>query len=386
MKNSAVSINMPTRIAQKRKESKAMFLLFSILIVIQFIPFASSLIQRPVLPSLFHASTKSILNRNRSRRNRSLTPIGTSTSSSSSGSCRQSSFINENSTLATEIRKRNPSTLFSLSFDTDEKTDEAENVSATEGHNAEESESSPTTASTTEMAGKSGTRTLLAGVASAYLVSATLLAKSAFLGPYTDILIARDAGVTILCTVLATAFVKTITYLASKGILESRDSRKIIHTCSAPLFMLLWPLFTDLPGGKIFAAFIPALQGCRLWLAGTNQGGENELAGAISRSGDANEALKGPLIYVIILFSAVSLFFRDSLTGVIALSTMAAGDGLADIFGRRFGKDNKWFFNQSKSIAGSTAFFAGASLCSIGLSAWLTSTGAVSVDMGFSEI
>ena len=83
----------------------------------------------------------------------------------------------------------------------------------------------------------------------------------------------------------------------------------------------------------------------------------------------------------------MSLFFRDNLTGVIALSTMAAGDGLADIFGRRFGKNNKWSFSDgSKSIAGSAAFFVGASLCSLGLSAWLISTGAIHVDMGLSEI
>lgn len=113
---------------------------------------------------------------------------------------------------------------------------------------------------------------------------------------------------------------------------------------------------------------------------------ESELAGAISRSGDAKEALKGPFIYVIILLSSVLLFFRDNLTGVIAMSTMAAGDGLADIIGRRFGKNNKWPFSESKSIAGSTAFFVAASLCSLGLSAWLINTGAIHVDLGWSQI
>ena len=65
------------------------------------------------------------------------------------------------------------------------------------------------------------------------------------LAPYTDALIARDLGASLLCAVLGLAFVKAITTLASKEILEPRDSRKIIHTLSAPLFMVFWPLCSD---------------------------------------------------------------------------------------------------------------------------------------------
>ncbi len=108
---------------------------------------------------------------------------------------------------------------------------------------------------------------------------------------------------------------------------------------------------------------------------------ESELAGAISRSGDVAEALKGPFIYVIILFTSIMLFFCDNLTGVVALSTMAAGDGLADILGRRLGKNNKWPFSESKSVAGSAAFVAAATLCSFGLSAWLIYTGTITTGM-----
>jgi len=230
---------------------------------------------------------------------------------------------------------------------------------------------------------KSGSTSILLGVSVTYLAVATVLAKLNILGPYTNKLLAQDVGTSLLTTVLALAFVKSITYMASKGILEARDSRKIIHMCSAPLFMITWPLFSGLSGARIFAAFVPILQCCRLWLAGTNRGGsdESELAGAISRSGDAAEALKGPFIYVVILFTSIMLFFCDNLTGVVALSTMAAGDGLADIFGRRFGKNNKWPFSESKSIAGSAAFVIAATLCSFGLSAWLIHTGTIATSM-----
>ncbi len=71
------------------------------------------------------------------------------------------------------------------------------------------------------------------------------------------------------------------------------------------------------------------------------------------------------------------VFWRDSPIGVVLLATMACGDGLADLVGRRLGSTNKWFFNQSKSKAGSTAFVAGSFVPSFGLISWLTSTGAM---------
>lgn len=52
------------------------------------------------------------------------------------------------------------------------------------------------------------------------------------------------------------------------------------------------------------------------------------------RSGSNSEALGGPLLYTIMLFLGTLLFFRGSPIGVVAISQMAAGDGIADIVGR----------------------------------------------------
>jgi dolichol kinase len=269
---------------------------------------------------------------------------------------------------------------------------------------------------TTKTTTKSNRKIILAKAAAIYLTSCVLLAKLNLIGSdYTDSLIAKDFGVSLLTTVLALIFVKIITKLAAEGVLQARDSRKIIHMFSAPLFILFWPLFSDVWGARFFAAFVPALQALRLWFAGTGGGGgsssssssgskcENginivdyeeddddddstELANAISRSGARQEALGGPFIYVVILFSAIMLCFRDNLSGVVALSTMAAGDGMADIVGRRFGKNNKWFFNDNKSVAGSVGFVVTASICSIALAAWLMYTHAVTVGMSMSVV
>lgn len=214
------------------------------------------------------------------------------------------------------------------------------------------------------------------------------LAKSDLIGPYPDRLILMDMGISILSTILALIFVKTITALTSNGMIQPRDSRKIIHSLSAPLFMLFWPLFSSAVGARLFAATVPLLQAMRLWLAALDKGGDDgsELAAAISRSGDTKEALGGPFIYVVVLFFAIITCFKDSFAGMMALSAMAAGDGMADLFGRRFGKKNKWFFNQDKSMAGTAAFIIGSSLCSIGLGYFLQVTGAIPLNTPFVDL
>jgi len=220
---------------------------------------------------------------------------------------------------------------------------------------------------------------------SVYVLTLIGLAKMGKIGPYTDQLILHDLGVTFLVGVASVIFVKTITWLSTEGILQSRDSRKIIHSFSAPIFMMFWPLFSDAWGARFFAALITFFQGLRLYRAGTKSGGSegNELASALSRSGKSEEALGGPFIYTIVLFMTIVLFWRDNLSGVIVLSTMAAGDGAADLVGRRLGKNNKWMFNKDKSIAGSLAFFIASALCSIGILWWFSFSGVVILSSSF---
>jgi dolichol kinase len=59
---------------------------------------------------------------------------------------------------------------------------------------------------------------------------------------------------------------------------------------------------------------------------------------------------------------------------------------LADIFGRRFGKNNKWPFSRHKSVAGSIAFAVASTLASTGLAAWMSYTGCLSLPMPMSEL
>lgn len=227
------------------------------------------------------------------------------------------------------------------------------------------------------------------GVAVGSLLSVAAAAKLGVLPvpldfEYTDALILRDVSTALLSGVLGYAYVKLCTTLAARGILQPRDSRKLIHTLSAPLYILLWPLYS--PAGRCFAACVPMVNAVRLYLAASGDSGESELAQAVSRSGKTNEALGGPFVYVLVLISAISLFWRTSLIGITALSAMAAGDGMADIVGRRLGKSNKWFFSRDKSMAGSFAFVVSGSLCTMTLALWLSFTGCLALPVPMVEL
>eukprot|EP00586_Coscinodiscus_wailesii_P021323 CAMPEP_0172506290 /NCGR_PEP_ID=MMETSP1066-20121228/193646_1 /TAXON_ID=671091 /ORGANISM="Coscinodiscus wailesii, Strain CCMP2513" /LENGTH=347 /DNA_ID=CAMNT_0013283259 /DNA_START=38 /DNA_END=1078 /DNA_ORIENTATION=- len=227
--------------------------------------------------------------------------------------------------------------------------------------------------STVKNSGQSLKTLSLVGLTSLALVSGAaqlgLISASSTGDAYTADVILRDDAATVLAVVLAGVFVKLCTSQGSW--LSPRDSRKIVHTFAAPLFVLVWPLFSNGEGARFFAAIVALLNGVKLYIAGTGKGGdESELARAVSRSGDAKEALQGPFVYVIVLFTAVLAWWRNSLVGIVAISTMAAGDGMADLIGRRFGANNKWSFSPDKSVAGTVAFIIASTITSIGLALW----------------
>lgn len=204
------------------------------------------------------------------------------------------------------------------------------------------------------------------------LLSGPLASDGFTVLPYSNSLIFQDVGLTALTASLGYIFVKMVTSAGDRGWIEPKDSRKIIHTLSAPLFMLFWPFFSPAIGSKFFAAIVPTLNAARLFLASSGKG-ETSLRKAVSRSGDAKEALGGPFIYVCILSAFILLFWRSSPVSIVALSTMAAGDGLADLIGRRLGANNQWP-GLNKSVAGSLAFWLASLVTSVGLLWWSTSS------------
>lgn len=74
----------------------------------------------------------------------------------------------------------------------------------------------------------------------------------------------HDAAISILVASESIVWLKVWTSLATNGFLDSKITRKIIHTGSAPLFIAHWPLYSNLPTAKYFAAAVPLIQVLRL--------------------------------------------------------------------------------------------------------------------------
>jgi len=187
----------------------------------------------------------------------------------------------------------------------------------------------------------------------------------------------QDAGVAVFGLAAATAWLKVWTTLAGKDLIDPKLSRKVVHSGSAPLFILTWPFFTSGAEARFVAAGVPLLMLSRLLLA--SFGKQPELLKAVSRSGDAKEAVGGPFLYVVMLLVFTTAYWRSSIIGVVALAQMAAGDGLADIVGRKVG-GARWPFSDRKTYAGSLGFVLGGFTVSLGLVYWLATFSCV--DLG----
>ncbi|KAG7369975.1 hypothetical protein IV203_027721 [Nitzschia inconspicua] len=212
------------------------------------------------------------------------------------------------------------------------------------------------------------------------------LLESGQYGEYTNMMIARDSLSTAVAAVLAVVLVKAITFGYEQGWYNSKIGRKLNHTLAAPLFIAFFPAFSEAEGARFFAGLVTFSNILRLYLAGTGQG-ESTLAQTISRSGDKKEVLGGPFIYVCIFHAFIWLFWRNSFVGVIAMSTMAAGDGMADLVGRKWGASSKWSWSDgSKSKVGTLAFGLSAFVVSFSLASWLIATGCLESTLGSSDL
>jgi len=153
-------------------------------------------------------------------------------------------------------------------------------------------------------------------------------------------------------------------FFAHRGWIESHLSRKIIHIGTGPLFVFCWLLFDENPINKYLAALVPFAFTVQFFLIGIGLIRDEASVKAMSRSGDRREVLRGPLYYGIIFILLTLFYWKNSPIGIIALMLMCGGDGLADIFGRKWGK-RRLFWNNGKSWAGSFGMLLGGWILSI---------------------
>lgn len=175
----------------------------------------------------------------------------------------------------------------------------------------------------------------------------------------------QDSVVTVITLLLALNWLRLMDTLAARGWLEQKLSRKIIHIGTGPLFVLCWPFFSPEPTARYFAAMVPLAITVQFIGIGIGLIQNPDAVQAMTRTGNPQEILKGPLYYGVVFIICTILFWRSSPIGILALMMMCGGDGLADIVGRRLGI-HKLPFNTDKSWAGSAAMFLGSFLFAFG--------------------
>ncbi|KAL9261858.1 putative phytol kinase 3, chloroplastic [Drosera capensis] len=152
---------------------------------------------------------------------------------------------------------------------------------------------------------------------------------------------------------------------AKRGIFDQKLNRKLVHVSIGLVFMLCWPLFSSGYRGAVLAGLIPGVNIIHMLLLGLGLLKDEATVKSMSRYGDYRELLKGPLYYASTITIACMVFWRTSPIGMAAICNLCAGDGFADIIGRRFGHQ-KIPFNRSKSIVGSIAMASAGFLASVG--------------------
>ncbi len=158
-------------------------------------------------------------------------------------------------------------------------------------------------------------------------------------------------------------FLRSMDFIAHRGWMDSKLSRKVIHIGTGPLFVLCWLLFKDTPDARWLAALVPFSITVQFALIGLGVIKDKASVDAMSRTGDPKEILRGPLYYGIMFVVLTLVYWKDSPIGIIALMMMCGGDGIADIVGRRFASP-KLPWSKEKSVAGTLGVFLGGWLMS----------------------
>jgi len=186
-----------------------------------------------------------------------------------------------------------------------------------------------------------------------------------------------STGLALLITfAVAYAWMRVNEFAAQQGWISSHLSRKMIHTGTGPLYVLTWLLYPTNEAVRWAAMLVPLALTLRIAAVGLGLWKDPATVQAMSRTGQREELLRGPLLYGLVFVALTVLYGRTSPAAVAALMMLCGGDGLADIVGRRWGR-MKLPWSRDKSWAGSLAFVLGGGLLTVlvaavyvGLGAW----------------
>lgn len=161
---------------------------------------------------------------------------------------------------------------------------------------------------------------------------------------------------------------------AKRGLFDQKLNRKLVHISIGLVFMLCWPLFSNDRWASFYAALVPGVNIFRMLVTGLGIYKDEATVKSMSRFGDYRELLRGPLYYAATITFASIIYWRTSPVSIAAICNLCAGDGMADVVGRRFG-GKKLPYNKNKSYAGSIAMASAGFLASVGYMWYFSSFG-----------
>ncbi|KAG8633808.1 hypothetical protein MANES_18G141200v8 [Manihot esculenta] len=176
--------------------------------------------------------------------------------------------------------------------------------------------------------------------------------------------VVSDICATGLSAAIALSLLRIWQETAKRRIFDQKLNRKLVHISIGLVFMLCWPLFSSGRRGAILASLTPGVNIFRMLILGLGIWKDEATVKSMSRFGDHRELLKGPLYYALTVTLACAIYWRTSPIAIAAICNLCAGDGFADIVGRRFGSW-KIPYNRDKSIAGSISMALAGFLASL---------------------
>ncbi|KAF8012265.1 hypothetical protein BT93_I0410 [Corymbia citriodora subsp. variegata] len=188
--------------------------------------------------------------------------------------------------------------------------------------------------------------------------------------------VGSDVLATAMSCGIALAVLRLFEETAKRGVFDQKLNRKLVHVSFGLVFMLCWPLFSSGHRGALLAATIPGVNIIRMLLLGSGIWKDEATVKSMTRFGDRRELLEGPLFYVLTITFACAYYWRTSPIAIAAICNLCAGDGFADIIGRRLGQ-HKIPYNHNKSVAGSIAMGCAGFLASLGFMSYFSSFGYV---------
>jgi phytol kinase len=100
--------------------------------------------------------------------------------------------------------------------------------------------------------------------------------------------------------ILALSWLRIVDFIAHRGWISGRVSRKIIHAGTGPIFVLCWLFFHETPSARYLAALVPFAITLQFALVGMGPLRDRQRA-AMSRTGDRRKSC-GPRCFMVVLF------------------------------------------------------------------------------------